>query len=380
MPPRAIRGPIAVATVEEAAGQGVARGGSVARLGVPILLHVDPPAHRWGKTPVWHMVRIRVAPAPLAAGFRRGVGEVASRRFSGRPWMVQEWGNELLDPSPTPIWHALVTEWLDWAEAGSELGVTPAKVRTMIRDHELAAAVPAPGAGPQVPAAFLQDGLVVKGLPGLLTVLHDGGLRRPGVHRLVVHRRRPARPPDRRAAGEPRRRGQAAGAGDGVLTIVNRREEMRSMSGLAALLAGRKEPGIFRWHGAFDVADVRHTVEHAGWHFGCVDGWHEETSDEFLAGVAEALDLPDAPRRASTRCPTACRTSAATASGTVLLWDGYSPFCRHDDQAFSVALSVLGPGSTPTAAARSRCCCAARARTCRACPASTDAVSTDEPD
>src|SRR4051794_39661650 len=69
----------------------------------------------------------------------------------------------------------LVTEWLDWAEAGAQLGVTPAKVRTMIRDHELAAAVSRPGTGPQVPAAFLQDGLVVKGLPGLLTVLHDGG-------------------------------------------------------------------------------------------------------------------------------------------------------------------------------------------------------------
>ena len=70
---------------------------------------------------------------------------------------------------------ALVPEWLDWAAAGEVLGVTPAKVRTMIRDHELAAAVPAPGAGPQVPAEFLQDGLVVKGLPGLLTVLHDAG-------------------------------------------------------------------------------------------------------------------------------------------------------------------------------------------------------------
>ena len=46
----------------------------------------------------------------------------------------------------------------------------------MIRDHELAAAVPAPGAGPRVPADFIgEDGLPVKGLAGLLTVLHDGG-------------------------------------------------------------------------------------------------------------------------------------------------------------------------------------------------------------
>ena len=70
----------------------------------------------------------------------------------------------------------LVDEWLDWGEAAARLGVSEAKVRTMIRDHELAAAVPLPGAGPRVPADFLgDDGLPVKGLAGLLTVLHDGG-------------------------------------------------------------------------------------------------------------------------------------------------------------------------------------------------------------
>jgi Rv2175c C-terminal domain of unknown function len=68
----------------------------------------------------------------------------------------------------------LVPAWIDWAEAARQLGVTVAKVRTMIREHELAAAVPTPGAGQQVPADFLQDGVVVKGLPGLLTILHDG--------------------------------------------------------------------------------------------------------------------------------------------------------------------------------------------------------------
>jgi hypothetical protein len=70
---------------------------------------------------------------------------------------------------------ALVPEWLDWQQTAQVLGVTPAKVRTMIKDHELAAAVPRPGAGPQVPADFFQDGLVVKGIPGLLTLLHDQG-------------------------------------------------------------------------------------------------------------------------------------------------------------------------------------------------------------
>ena len=43
----------------------------------------------------------------------------------------------------------------------------------MVKDHELAQAVPVPGAGPRVPAAFIQDGMVVKGLSGLLMMLHD---------------------------------------------------------------------------------------------------------------------------------------------------------------------------------------------------------------
>jgi len=55
---------------------------------------------------------------------------------------------------------ALVPDWIDWAEAARQLGVTVGKVRTMIREHELAAAVPTPGAGQQVPALFIQDGLL----------------------------------------------------------------------------------------------------------------------------------------------------------------------------------------------------------------------------
>jgi hypothetical protein len=69
----------------------------------------------------------------------------------------------------------LVAEWLDWSGAGAVLGVSVSKVRQLIRDHQLAAAVPARGAGQQVPAALLQDGAVVKGVPGVLTVLHDAG-------------------------------------------------------------------------------------------------------------------------------------------------------------------------------------------------------------
>lgn len=69
----------------------------------------------------------------------------------------------------------LVPEWSDWAATGKALGVSVSKVRSMIRDHQLAAAVPSPGAGQQVPTLFVQDGEIVKGLTGLVTMMHDGG-------------------------------------------------------------------------------------------------------------------------------------------------------------------------------------------------------------
>jgi hypothetical protein len=68
----------------------------------------------------------------------------------------------------------LIGEWLDWKAAGAALGVSVNKVRQLIREHQLAAAVPRPGAGQQVPAELIMDGEVVKGVPGLLTLLHDG--------------------------------------------------------------------------------------------------------------------------------------------------------------------------------------------------------------
>jgi len=77
-------------------------------------------------------------------------------------------------PADTDL-NTLVGEWLDWKGVATELGVSVGKVRTLIREHQLAAVVPVPGEGPKVPAALLRDGEIVKGVPGLITVLSDGG-------------------------------------------------------------------------------------------------------------------------------------------------------------------------------------------------------------
>ncbi|WGL53842.1 Rv2175c family DNA-binding protein [Nocardioides sp. BP30] len=110
----------------------------------------------------------------------------------------------------------LVTDWLDWAQAGKLLGVTPAKVRTLVREHQLAAAVPNPGekgAGQRVPALFVQDGFPVKGLAGLLTVLHDGGYDdRECIAWLFLDQDLPGRPIDalrENRGSEVKRRAQA---------------------------------------------------------------------------------------------------------------------------------------------------------------------------
>lgn len=107
----------------------------------------------------------------------------------------------------------LVPEWLDWGQVGARLGVTPAKVRTMIRDHELAAAVPVPGGGPRVPADFLEDDQLVKGLPGLLTLLNDAGFGdRESIAWIFLDADLPGRPIDalrENRGSEVKRRAQA---------------------------------------------------------------------------------------------------------------------------------------------------------------------------
>jgi Rv2175c C-terminal domain of unknown function len=64
-------------------------------------------------------------------------------------------------------------ETLTPAAVAQTLGVSPNRVRQLIRDGKLMA-VPGSGNG-RIPADFVQDGAVLKHLPGLLTVLRDGG-------------------------------------------------------------------------------------------------------------------------------------------------------------------------------------------------------------
>lgn len=79
------------------------------------------------------------------------------------------------DDTSGPDLGALVGDWIDWGQASELLSVSVSRVRQLIRENQLAAAVPVEGQGQKIPAELIMDGVVVKGVAGVLTVLHDGG-------------------------------------------------------------------------------------------------------------------------------------------------------------------------------------------------------------
>ncbi|MCB0907340.1 MAG: barstar family protein [Nocardioidaceae bacterium] len=114
------------------------------------------------------------------------------------------------------------------------------------------------------------------------------------------------------------------------------------MSGLAALLAGKKDAGIYTWHSGFGPADVKHTVEHANWTFAHVDGWHGDTKREFMEDIAEALGFPDHFGKNFDALADCLRdVECGDCQGTLLLWDGWGPLARHEEEAFEKIIKVL---------------------------------------
>ncbi|MFF0305970.1 Rv2175c family DNA-binding protein [Streptosporangium sp. NPDC004379] len=68
----------------------------------------------------------------------------------------------------------LVGEWLTLTEVARRLGLSAGRAKQLLKDRKLIG-VRRGGGEPQIPAVFLSDGDVLKGLPGTLTVLLDAG-------------------------------------------------------------------------------------------------------------------------------------------------------------------------------------------------------------
>jgi RNAse (barnase) inhibitor barstar len=110
------------------------------------------------------------------------------------------------------------------------------------------------------------------------------------------------------------------------------------MSGLAGILAHHHDSGVYRWHAAFPAHEVAHAVEHAGWRFGYVDGWHHQSRDEFLTALGETLSFPEHFGRNLDALNDCLRDLPGP---TVLLWDGWCTLAREDEQTFGTVRSIL---------------------------------------
>lgn len=111
------------------------------------------------------------------------------------------------------------------------------------------------------------------------------------------------------------------------------------MSGLAAILAGRRGSGVYRWHAAFEVDEVRHAVENVGWQLGHVDGWRQQDKVGVLTAIGETLAFPDYYRGRSLDALWDCLTDVA--EPTVLLWDGWGTLARDDEETFAKVHAIL---------------------------------------
>ncbi len=110
------------------------------------------------------------------------------------------------------------------------------------------------------------------------------------------------------------------------------------MSGLAGLLAGRRDPGVYHWHAAFEVADVRHTVALAGWHLGYLYAATVESKQELMVALAEALELPEYFGRNLDALWDALRD---VDEPLLLLWDSWGPLAWAEPDTFAGVIALL---------------------------------------
>jgi hypothetical protein len=67
----------------------------------------------------------------------------------------------------------LVTTWLTLPEVAERMGLGVNRVRQLVSERQLLAVRRGDSSALMVPAEFVQDGRVLKGLPGTLTLLAD---------------------------------------------------------------------------------------------------------------------------------------------------------------------------------------------------------------
>lgn len=114
------------------------------------------------------------------------------------------------------------------------------------------------------------------------------------------------------------------------------------MSGLARLLAGHREPGVYHWTSAASVRDVRHAVEHAGWRCIDLDTWAVGDKAQFLAACRRSFDFPDwVGSNFDALADALTDVRAPERSGVLVLWQGWVSLAEEHPRTFAMALNVF---------------------------------------
>lgn len=69
----------------------------------------------------------------------------------------------------------LISSWLPLPDVADRLGIDVSRVRQLVRERQLIAVRRGEQHTLQVPESFIDEGKVLKGLPGTLTLLTDNG-------------------------------------------------------------------------------------------------------------------------------------------------------------------------------------------------------------
>jgi RNAse (barnase) inhibitor barstar len=109
------------------------------------------------------------------------------------------------------------------------------------------------------------------------------------------------------------------------------------MSGLAGLLAGKVDPGVYRWHAELAAADLSDSVTGAGWSLAQI-AVVAETKDEVLGAIGAALRFPAHFGRNLDALWDSLRDLSAP---TVLLWETWGCAAYADRAGFDKIVRVL---------------------------------------
>lgn len=111
---------------------------------------------------------------------------------------------------------------------------------------------------------------------------------------------------------------------------------------LGSVLAGRRQPGLYRWVSRAHPEAVRRELAGAGWAVHVLDGRGLVDRDALLDGLAQALSFPAwYGRNWDALADCLSDLSWLPGQGQVLLWERYGVLARHDPAAWLTVCEVL---------------------------------------